>query len=307
MIEIACMREWFFTAQAMIEFRRCLVQGIDIKEAELLQVPHFTKESVKHAKSGKSGCSSLLDFISKPVEQRKGMVEMNDQQVLDVEAFCKHVSDMEIQASVSVEDESEIVVGDIATATIQMKRRNLQDGEALGPVHAPLFPEPKTEEWWIFLVESMPSTRIIGFEKVRNVERFVEEKLRFPIQKPGKYKMDLHIMCDTYVGLDRKIELNFTAHSEHEVKRDIITHKEDEDLDLQPTLFQQFMGDFGGDEESEEEEDEPAKKKAPAREKIGGAGAPKSDTDTGDEKSSSKNAKDDDEDDSSDSSSDDSD
>ena len=51
-----------------------------------------------------------------------------------------------------VEDEKEIVVGDIATVTVHLTRKNLQEGEAAGPVHAPLFPEPKFEEWWIFLV-----------------------------------------------------------------------------------------------------------------------------------------------------------
>lgn len=40
------------------------------------------------------------------------------------------------------------------------------------------------------------------------------------------------------------------------MKREIFIHKEDEDLDLQPTLFQQLMGDLGQEEESEEEEEE---------------------------------------------------
>merc|ERR1719159_504880 len=47
MVEIACMREWFFTAQSMIEFRRCLVQGLDVKSSSLLQIPHFTEEHVR--------------------------------------------------------------------------------------------------------------------------------------------------------------------------------------------------------------------------------------------------------------------
>merc|ERR1712187_539169 len=61
-----------------------------------------------------------------------------------------------------------------------------------------------------------------------------------------------------------KGELNFTALTEDEVKRAVFVHPEDEDLDLQPTLFQQFMGDFGKDEESEEEDEDTGKKKAKA-------------------------------------------
>merc|ERR1711972_503196 len=136
----------------------------------------------------------------------------------------------------------------------------LKEGEATGPVHAPLFPEPKFEEWWLFLVEAAPATRIICFERIPDTERHVEEKLRFQISRPGKHSLVLHALCDSYSGVDQKVELNFTALQEDEVKREIFIHKEDEDLDLQPTLFQQFMGDLGKDEESEEEEDDGAKK-----------------------------------------------
>mmetsp|Transcript_22756 Transcript_22756/g.58183 ORF Transcript_22756/g.58183 Transcript_22756/m.58183 type:complete len:672 (+) Transcript_22756:150-2165(+) len=268
MIEIGCMREWFFTAQAMIDFRRSLVQALDIKASSLLQVPHFTEEHIKHCKTGKNPVSSLDTFLKKEPEDRKGMASLEPEQVLDIEAFCEHVSHMELRATVEVEDETEIVVGDIATVTVQMKRNNLKEGETVGPVHAPLFPEPKYEEWWVFLVEGSVS-RIIAFERVRSTERFIEEKMRFQLSRPGKHRLELHILCDSYAGLDQKVVLEFNVCHEDDpaVKREIVVHKEDEDLDLQPTLFQQFMGDFGGEEESEEEEDDDDKDKDKDKEK----------------------------------------
>merc|ERR1711920_387467 len=65
MIEIACMREWFYTAQAMIEFRRSLVQALDVKSSPLLQIPHFTEETVKHCEKGKNKVTKIEDFLSK--------------------------------------------------------------------------------------------------------------------------------------------------------------------------------------------------------------------------------------------------
>merc|ERR1719384_2978813 len=100
-----------------------------------------------------------------------GLAKMDDQQILDIEAFSSHVSDVELKAIVEVEDEQSIVVGDVATVCVQLRRKNLKEGEAMGPVHAPLFPEPKFEEWWLFLVESAPSMRIIAFERIRDTER----------------------------------------------------------------------------------------------------------------------------------------
>jgi len=200
--------------------------------------------------------------MKRDAEQRKGMAEMQPDQIADVEAFCAHVSDMELYTKVLVEDENEIVVGDVATLIVQLHRKNLREDEAMGPAHAPFFPVAKYEEWWVFLVEGNPGTRILAYERIRDQERIIEAKLRFQISRPGKYRMELHALCDTYAGLDKKAEITFTAFSQEEVKREVFVHKEDEELDLQPTLFQQFMGDLGQDEESEEEEeDEPSGKR----------------------------------------------
>merc|ERR1719192_1629747 len=76
MIEIACMREWFFTAQAMIEFRRSLVQALDVKTSQLLQIPHFNEEILKHCHRGKNAVSTLSAFLLKDPEQRKGVANM---------------------------------------------------------------------------------------------------------------------------------------------------------------------------------------------------------------------------------------
>merc|ERR1719390_281317 len=113
MIEIACMREWFFTAQAMIEFRRCLVQALDVKSSSLLQIPHFTEEHIKHCHRGKNAVASLSDFLAKDMEGRKGLAKMEPNQLLDIEAFCSHISEVELKAKVEVEDEHEFVVGDV--------------------------------------------------------------------------------------------------------------------------------------------------------------------------------------------------
>merc|ERR1712038_2101611 len=120
MVEIACMREWFFTAQAMIEFRRCLIQALDVKSSQLLQIPHFNEEILKHCHRGKKAVSSLSEFLSKDPEQRKGLAKMEPQQLADIEAFCSHISNVELKAVVEVEDENELVVGDIATVTARM-------------------------------------------------------------------------------------------------------------------------------------------------------------------------------------------
>jgi translocation protein SEC63 len=217
---------------------------------------------------GKGGVSTLGDFLKQtPDEIKAKLTSMNPQQLADIQAFQSHVSDVELKAEVEVEDEDEMVVGDVATVKVQLKRRNLQEKEAMGPVHAPFFPEPKFEEWWLILVESA-STKIIGFEKLRDTSAVCNAKLNFQIPRPGQHAYTLHAMCDSYAGLDQKVDLKFVAKTENEVKRDIYVHPEDEALDLQPTLFQQFMGELGKEEDSEEEEEEETKRKPVAKKKA---------------------------------------
>lgn len=253
MIEIACMREWAAAAQSMVEFRRCLIQALDVKGSQLLQVPHFTEEQLEICRTATPSVTTLAEFLSKEPQERRALTKLSDLELLDVEAFCVHIGDVEVKARIEVEDEGEIVVGDVATVTVEILRKHLKEGEALGPVHAPFFPEPKFEEWWLFLVDA---NRLVHFERVTDVERQVQEQLRFQVTKAGENKLVLHAMSDSYAGIDHKVELTFNVFAEDQKQRALPVHEEDDELDMQPTLFQQWMGDLSREDESEEEEED---------------------------------------------------
>lgn len=263
MIEVASMREWFGTAQAMVDFRRCLVQALDVRSSQLLQVPHFEEEHVALCSMDCSHSGALAEFLALGADRRKALLSdaMSPAQLADIEAFCTHVGQAELRARVDVEDESEIVVGDVATCHVLLERKHLRADEAMGPVHAPFFPELKFEEWWFVLVEDAEQPRIVHFERSLETASRIELELRFQVISAGKNSLALHAWCDSYAGLDRRVELTFHASSEDQSKRVYRAHEEDIELDLQPTLFQQWMGADSGrgadDDESDEAEEEP--------------------------------------------------
>lgn len=261
MVEIACMREWFSAASAAIDFRRRLVQAMDLENSGLLQVPHFDDALVCHCAHQSPPVATLADFFARDVCFRKRLPGITGDQLADVEAFCSHVGLLELEAIVGVDDEDEIVVGDVATVSVRICRPALREHEAMGPVHAPLFPGLKFEEWWLFLVEADPGARVIHFEWVRSTERVVEERLRFQVTKAGANNVVLHALCDSYLGLDKKVELQFHALSTKEHARRFVVHEEDRNLDLQSSFFQQAVGDIGDfNPESDEEEEEDERK-----------------------------------------------
>jgi len=254
MIEIATIRDYTHTAISMLEFRRCLIQALDVKSSPLLQVPHFTEEHVRHCSRGKNAVRGLAEFISQAPEERKGLMDMDAQQLADVQAFCAHVSDVDIIPKIEVTDEDEIVVGDVATITVTMVRRNLKEGEAAGPIHAPLFPELKYEEWYVIVTDKNDGDGMVAFMRLKSPERVVEESVQVPIRKDGKHTYIVSAYCDSYAGIDRVETLNFTAHKADEVKREVVVHPEDLALDNEPTLFEQVMGQMNADDSDEEEE-----------------------------------------------------
>ena len=256
-VEIALMREWVQTAVSMIEFTRMLVQGLDVKSSPLLQIPHFTEETVAHASRGKGAISTLRDFLDRPADQRKGIAEFSPDQLLDIEEFAKHVGRAKISAKVEVEDEENIAEGDIATCVVEIERTNLSEGEAEGPVHAPLFPVSKFEEYWAILTNTA-NGKMICFTRIRSNERSVTEKLRFMVGSSGDHHLVLNVVSDSYAGLDQTFDLKFKALDKEAVKKEIFVHPEDAELDKFPTLFEQMMGLEKDDEYESDDEVDPA-------------------------------------------------
>ena len=263
MSEIAMVREWIPTALGMIDFHRCLVQGMDSKDNSLLQIPHFTQETVKHCVSGKGAVRGLKEFIAQPADQRRGLVGMTPEQLADVDAFVSHVGVTQVTARAFVNDEAQFAQGDIATIEVKIDRTHLKEGEAAGPVHAPLFPLPKFEEWWIFLLEN---DRCIHFKKSRSQEKVSTLNIEFRLGSSGKKQFVVHAISDSYMGLDHKVEVHMDVVKAADVQKEIFVHPEDADLDKHPTLFDNLIAASKAEEsdDSDDEEEAPQPNKAAA-------------------------------------------
>lgn len=123
-----------------------------------------------------------------------------------------------------------------------------QEGEAAGAVHAPFFPEPKYEEWWLFLMERNENCasggekwngskvivcleglltaaafcslvwcsdvgQLLNFVRCKNLERVVKETIQFRVIRPGKNRLTVLAMCDSYAGCDAACEVDFKGKS----------------------------------------------------------------------------------------------
>jgi hypothetical protein len=85
-------------------------------------------------------------------------------------------------------------------------------------VHAPFFPKTIREGWWLILTDKITTDArkgpveptIHAIEKVGEQGRTVNHELRFMAPpRAGTYQMQLHVLSDSYIGLDETIELEF--------------------------------------------------------------------------------------------------
>jgi len=130
------------------------------------------------------------------------------------------------------------------------KMRNPQSGE-LGfaakplrepvPVHAPLFPFDRYEQWMVLLVDQK-TNRLVGYQKLTQNTRYEKVMLKFLAPKEGTVQYEIHCLCSAYLGADKKVLMKKT-----------INKKVD---DPEKKTAAEVAEDMDDDDEEEEEEPE---------------------------------------------------
>jgi len=262
MITVCQHQDWLQTACNCIEFSQCVTQAIWTKDSTLLQLPHFTPNEVKHCEKGKGAnrANNLAAYLKVPDDTKKGLANMTDEEKNDVLKCCSLLPDITVQSGVYVDDDEDddVYEGDLVTVEVCITRNNLKEGQTAGLVHAPRFPFPKQEAWWVALGTS--AGKIISIEKVKDADRVVKHKIKFLAPRPGEYVFDLVVKSNAYVGLDQKHKVKLTT-KDPSVLPTYKVHPDDAELDDEPTLFEDMLGanveeDSDSDDDDDDDDDD---------------------------------------------------
>merc|ERR1719460_2608369 len=220
----------------MVSFRRCLVQALDVTNVnELLQLP-LVQQSMLTSQVMK-GAPSLREIVSGGRSDFINKLGLRKEQILDIDDFCRNAPLVELSCHVEVQDEESISVTDVATLTVTLTRTHLSDGEAAGIVHAPIFPVPKFEEWWIFVFDER-DRRLITVDCIVGTGRVEKTNINFMVPRAGQFRWKITAMCDSYAGLDASCPFTFSTVKRSEVPREIFVHPEDKNI---RTFFEELM------------------------------------------------------------------
>jgi len=274
MITVCQHQDWLQTALNCITFGQHISQATWIKDSTLLQLPHFTEEEVKHCGTGKQSvqAKNITQYLAIPDENKKGLAGMTEEQKKDVFQCCKLLPDISVTSKVFVDDDEDdkVYEGDLCTVLVTITRNHVPDGEKAGLAHAPRFPFPKYEAWWVLL--GTKEGKIISVTKVTDPKRVIEHKIKFLAPRQGDYEFDLYVKSNAYLGFDQKQKVKLTT-LDSSVLPEYKVHPDDAELDDEPTLFEDMMNanleqDSDSDDDSHDEsQDEDAGKGVSAAEK----------------------------------------
>eukprot|EP01029_Cantina_marsupialis_P030669 TRINITY_DN838_c0_g1_i3.p1 TRINITY_DN838_c0_g1~~TRINITY_DN838_c0_g1_i3.p1 ORF type:complete len:2186 (-),score=829.25 TRINITY_DN838_c0_g1_i3:132-6689(-) len=211
MVDVIASNGWMKPVLATMELCQMIVQGLWKRDSPLLQIPHFTASIAKRFE--KNEVESVFDMIDMEDDSRdKLMKDFNKEQRADIARFCNRFPDVEVEYE--LQDPESIIAGQPCMLLVNITRSDndeaLDEDTGIGSVHAPLFPGKKSEGWWLVLGKEKKNS--LSTIKRTTFGQSTTVKLVFDAPaEPGKHKLDLLLMSDSYLGSDHgpfSIKLN---------------------------------------------------------------------------------------------------
>ncbi|XP_076883002.1 dnaJ protein ERDJ2A-like [Bidens hawaiensis] len=211
---------WLRSAISVMEFSQSIIQAVPLSArkatsaypegyASFLQLPHFNDSVVK--KIARKKVKTLQEFRDMKTEDRAELLSQtagfSAAEIQDIEAVLDIMPSVTFEISFGTEGDEGIQEDDIVTlqGRVTLKRAN---GLTRVLPHAPLYPFPKEEYWWLILADES-SNRVwywqrLSFmgDRVENGSRLV--KGRFLTLCEGNYDLTWYLLCDSWIGCDKK-------------------------------------------------------------------------------------------------------
>ncbi|KAI4125089.1 MAG: hypothetical protein LQ338_004476 [Usnochroma carphineum] len=196
--------EGHLNAMSAMEMSQMIVQAMWDRDSPLKQIPHFSDEVIKAANN--AGVRDILEFMdamdpdkpeSKTLAKRLGL---DNKQLAQVAAFTNEkYPDLELDFDVL--DKDEITAGSPSYLHIKITRNVEDDKEPDITVHAPFYPQRKTESWWLVIGEEKRKS-LLAIKRV-TIGRQLDMKLEYVVPSAGAHDLTLYLMSDSYMGVDQ--------------------------------------------------------------------------------------------------------
>jgi pre-mRNA-splicing helicase BRR2 len=164
----------------------------------LLQVPHFTKDLARRCQENEGKpIESIFDLAEMAVDEMRDLLQLSNSQLQDIIEFIKRFPNVDM--TYEVREGDDISAGDNVTVQVTLERDMTNVSSEVGPVHAPRFPKPKEEGWWLVIGDSS-TNQLLAIKRVA-LQKRARVKLEFSASaKVGRKDYMIYLMSDSYLG-----------------------------------------------------------------------------------------------------------
>lgn len=217
-------------ALAVMEMSQMVTMGMWNTDSPLLQLPHFTKETVARCEA--AGVSTVPDVLDMEDEDRDKVLQLSPARMQDVAIFCNNYPDVEV--NFEVEDPEEIKSGARVAVKVNLERDPEEDEEedevvGIRKVSAPRYPGVKTEGWWLVLGSSRGE--LTSIKRVAMKRKQMNVTLDFMAPSPGEHTYTLYFMSDSYFGVDQEYEVKIKVEEGEEMSDEESSEEDSSDED----------------------------------------------------------------------------
>jgi len=185
-----------------MELSQMVTQGMWDRDSVLLQVPHFTKDLAQRCQENEvKPIESIFDLAEMGIDEMRDLLQLSNSQLKDIIEFFKRFPNVDMVYEVREGDDTS--AGDNVAVQVTLERDMADLPCEVGPVHAPRFPKPKEEGWWLVIGDSS-TNQLLAIKRVA-LQKRARMKLEFSAPaEAGTMDYTIYLMSDSYLGCDQE-------------------------------------------------------------------------------------------------------
>lgn len=191
--------ESHLTALTVMDLSQMLVQGMWGGESALVQMPHFTRETI--AKCADAGVKTVYEFMEMEEEDRDAVLTgFSEAEVENIAEFVNGYPNLDLSYRLG----DDLHAGEMSEIVVCVERdEEVEDTR----VNSAWFTHAKYESWWI-VVGDAETKKLYSIKKTDLVKEKEEIRLKFTVPEAGKHRLTVWCVSDSYCGADKQLEID---------------------------------------------------------------------------------------------------
>ena len=134
-------------------------------------------------------------------EERDDVLQLPEEKLNDVASFVNKYPNIDILYEMDVAEP--LTAGEQKQITITVERDEEMEDLL---VESATFPFPKQEGWWL-VVGDATLRQLYAIKKISVAHETQLVTMLFSVPTPGKHKLTVWCMCDSYIDADKEMEV----------------------------------------------------------------------------------------------------